>query len=485
MAMPRILVQGLMIGSLGAFLLGCTVGPDYEKPQTSLPENWKSADNTMPNAANDAQAAIEQAWWRNFNDPVLSRLIEKSLAGNYDLKIAEARIAEARASRAAADATLWPQGDFKGAVTREANQLPVPVTLPGIAKPFDIYQTGFDASWELDLFGGNKRAEEAATYSLQASEASFSDVRVSLLAEVARTYVDIRQYQAQLKIAGDTVAADQNTLSIAKQRADAGTAPGLDVTQAEAQLEQARAGISTYRSQLAQAEYSMDLLLGAPPGAAQSIIGDARPIPAANQQLVLAAPAAVIDNRPDIHMAERKLAAATAQQGVATAQFYPDISLSGFFGLLTTNGGNLFTSASKSWLMGSSVMWPILSYGKLEANLESADASQKEALATYQKTVIAALSDVEKSVTAYTQQEQFETSFAKSVGKNRHASVIAKQRYKEGMTSFLEALDADRTLYASELQLAQADGDAARDLISVYKSLGGGWKPEAAVAAVK
>ncbi len=475
--------QTLTIAGLSALLLGCAVGPDYETPQTSVPETWKSADETMPNAASDAQASIEQSWWQNFNDPVLSQLIDRALTGNYDLKIAEARIAEARAARSSSTSGLWPTGDFKSSVTREANRLPVPVPFPGISKPFDIYETGFDASWELDLFGGNKRAVEAATYDLQASEASFSSVRVSMLAEVARTYIDIRQYQAQLKIARSNVDIDQNAVGITKQRVDAGTAPGVDVTQAEAQLEQARAQIATYDSQLTQAEYSLDLLLGEQPGAVQSIIGDAKPIPVANKKLILAAPAVVIDNRPDIHMAERKLAAATAQQGVATAKFYPDISLSGFFGLLTTNGGNLFTNASKSWMMGSSVLWPILSYGQLEANLESADAAQKEALATYQKTVLSALSDVEKSVTAYTQQQKFESSFAKSVEKNRQASVVAKQRYKEGMTSFIEALDSDRTLYTSQIQLAQADADATRDLIAVYKSLGGGWKPETAAAA--
>jgi NodT family efflux transporter outer membrane factor (OMF) lipoprotein len=474
--MMKRLKYHMITAFLGLLLASCAVGPDYEKPETKLPDSWKAADGK------DAQAEVEQTWWQNFNDPTLSQLIDKALAGNYDLKIAEARISSARAARFSADTALLPTGDAKGSVTREANQLPVPVSFPGISDPFDIYQTGFDASWELDLFGGKKRALEAATYDLQASEASFGDARVSLLAEVARTYVDIRQYQAQLKIAEATVAADQHTLDITKQRVEAGTAAGLDATQAEALLNEAETQIANYNSQLTQAEYGMDLLLGEQPGAAQSIISDAGSVPAASKKLILAAPAAVIDNRPDIKMAERKLASATAQQGVATAQFYPDISLSGFVGLLNTNAANLATNASKSWMLGGSVLWPILSFGKLEANLESADAAQQEAMVTYQKTIIAALSDVEKSVTAYTQQEKFHDSLTKSVDGNRHASDIARQRYKEGMTSFLEVLDADRTLYTSQIKQAQSDADTTRDLIAVYKSLGGGWEPAATVA---
>jgi NodT family efflux transporter outer membrane factor (OMF) lipoprotein len=476
--MKNQIAHTLIAISLSAFLFSCTVGPDYKQPETKAPDAWKSADTTIPNAGQDGQAVIEQTWWRNLNDPVLSQLIDKALTGNYDLKIATARIAQARADRSTATAALWPTGDAKFNATREANQLPVPVSFPGIANPFNVFQTGFDASWELDLFGGNKRAEESATYDLQASEASFADARVSLLAEVARTYVDIRQYQAQLAIAQDMVKADKNTVSITKQRADAGTAPGIDVTQAEAQMEQAQSQIPTYQSQLTQAEYSLDVLLGEQPGATHALTATKASVPVSDKKLVLAAPAAVINNRPDIQVAERKLASATAQQGVAAAQFYPDISLSGFLGLMNTQIGQLPKNASKSWMMGSSILWPILSYGKLEANQELADAKQEEALATYQKTVISALSDVEKAVTAYTQQEKYRQSLAKSVAKNRHASTISKQRYKEGMTSFIEVLDADRTLYTSETQLAQADADATQNMIAVYKSLGGGWQPQ-------
>jgi NodT family efflux transporter outer membrane factor (OMF) lipoprotein len=458
----------------GVLLLGCAVGPDYQKPESKTPPAWLSANNKAPNAPTDTQVTIEETWWKNFNDPVLSQLIDKALLGNYDLKIAEARIEQARAARGSAFAALLPTGDAKAGVTRA--QLPPALAFPGLSNPLNIYQADIDASWELDLFGGHRRALEGATYDVEASEATLADARVSLLAEVARTYVDICKYQTELKITSDIVAADQNTVDLTKERATGGDVAGIDATQAEAQLETEKAQVPVYQSLLAQTEFSMDLLLGEQPGATQSLVGATTAIPVSDKTVVLAAPAAVIDHRPDIRIAERQLASATAQQGVAAAQFYPDISLSGFLGLINPHISDLLTKTSTAWMMGSSVTWPILSYGSLAANQESADAHQKEALATYQKTVLAAFADVEKAVTAYTKEQDYRDAFAQSVDKNREASAVAKQRYENGLTSFLETLDADRTLYNSEIQLAEANAMTSEDLISVYKSLGGGWQ---------
>jgi len=342
-------------------------------------------------------------------------------------------------------------------------------------KPYNIYETGFDASWELDLFGGNHRSEESAEAEMQASEASRNDVRVSLMAEVARTYVDIRGGHAKLIVAEDIIAANKKTLAIAKQRFDVGDAPRLDVVNAEAALRQAETQIPDIRNQIAQAEYKMDVLLGEQPGATQKLITGPGPIPTSDKKLVLAAPAAVIAQRPDIGVAERKLAAATAQQGMAVAKFFPDISLSGFFGALNTSSSNLLTSANKSWVAGASVIWPILSYGTLSANLDNANAGQQEALATYQKSILSALSDVEQSLNAYTEQVKTRDSVAYEVTEDQLAVSIAQQRYKEGLTSFQEVLDADRMLYTAQKNLVDARINETQDLIAVYKSLGGGW----------
>jgi len=375
---------------------------------------------------------------------------------------------------------LLPKGDIKGTATREANQLALPDASasglsPLLHKPFNVYQTGFDASWELDLFGGTRRAEESAEAQMQASEASRDDVLVSLLAEVARTYVTIRQTQEQLAINESVIAADKKTRDIARQRFEAGEAPRLDVTQAESALQQAQTQTPDLRNQLAEGEYNLDVLLGEQPGATHKLVAMRAPVPTSGKNVVLSAPAAVIAQRPDIRVAERKLAAATAQQGVAVAKFFPDISLNGFFGALNTSTNNLVSGASKSWMAGGSVIWPILSYGTLSANLDAANAGQQEALATYQKTIIGALSDVEQSLSAYTEQEKFLQSATEQAAQDQHARDIAQQRYQAGETSLREVLDADRTLYATQDQLIRARAAYTQDLIALYKSLGGGW----------
>jgi len=472
LALPTISIAVFVLA-----LTGCEVGPDYQKPEAALPNTWISDEAKQMTA----KAEIDQEWWKNFNDPVLTQLIDKAAANNFDLKIAEARIAQARANVSSTEADLLPKGDIKGSATREANQFAFPggtdsPITPLLHKPFNIFQTGFDASWELDVFGGSRRAEESAEAQLQSSEASRDDILVSMLAEVARTYVDIRSLQSQFSTAQDIIAADKKTLDIAQQRFDAGEAPRLDITQAEAAQEQAQSSLPQIRTQLTQAELAMDVLLGEQPGATQKIVEKAAPLPTSNKALILAAPASVIAQRPDIRMAERKLAAATAQQGMAVAKFFPDISLNGFLGVLNTSVNNLATPANQSWLASGSVVWPILSYGTLSANLDAANAQQQEAMASYQKSVISALSDVERSLNAYTEQEKFLQSVTNEVQKNTHARDIALERYKGGMTSFVAVLDAERTLYNSQNELIKAHADYTQDTIAVYKSLGGGWK---------
>jgi NodT family efflux transporter outer membrane factor (OMF) lipoprotein len=307
-------------------------------------------------------------------------------------------------------------------------------------------------------------------------EATRDDVRVSMLAEVARTYVDIRQYQTQLAITQDTIAADEDSARIARQRFKVGDTAELDATQADAQVKQARAQLPYYQNLLAQSEFSMDVLLGEKPGATQAIITSSQPIPVADKSLVLAAPAKVIASRPDVREAERKLASATAQIGTAKAQFFPDVSLSGFLGLLSTNAYDFAHGGSKSWDVGGSVIWPILNYGKLSANLNASDARQQEALATYQKTMITALSDVERSVTSYTKEEEHRAALEDAEKDDRKALKIARERYKEGLSSFIDVLDAERTLDSIETQTAASEALTSQNLIAVYKSLGGGWK---------
>ena len=465
-----LLLIGLAFGA-AVLLAACTVGPDYQKPTTDLPAGWVSA---APAADADG---VQQLWWQNFHDPVLDQLITQAIADNPDVKIAEARILAARANRASAKAALLPTGDVSASGVREANQFAIPSgSFPGLTDPYNIFQTGFDASWELDLFGGHRRELEATNAELAGAIATRGDTLVSLLAEVARTYIDIRAAQAELKIAADTITSDRNAADIARQRFEAGQTARFDLTQADAQLEQAGSQLPYYRNQLAQAQFSLDVLIGAAPGTTKTLTDTPQPVPVAAQAVVLAAPAKVIANRPDILVAERQLAAATARQGEAVAQFFPDISLTGFLGLLNTDAGSLLRTASRSYLLSGKLVWPILSYGSLEANLDAANAQQQAALAQYQKTVLSALSDVERSVTSYTERERYRQALDRTVAADQHADAIARERYKEGLTSFLEVLDAERTLYAAQTQAALASAETSQDLVAVYKSLGGGWQ---------
>ena len=458
-----------------ALALGaCTVGPDYKMPDLHLPSGWFESVEKMPET--DGQAVVEHQWWQHFGDPVLDQLIGKAIAGNYDIKIAEARIAEARASRSFATADLLPTINGTASGARQANRIAFPGPIAGLDKPFNTFEAGFDASWELDLFGGKRRALEADTALLAATEASRDDARVTLLAEVARIYMDIRQHQKQLDITHETMTAEEGTVSIAKERYKAGSTSQFDLKQAQAQLDQVKTQIPFYENLLAQAELSMDVLLGEQPGATHPLVETAKPIPVADKNIILAAPAQVIANRPDLRAAEQQLIAATAQQGIAVAQLFPDVSLSGFFGLLNADSGNLLRAGSKSWSAGGTVLFPILNYGRLSANIDSADARQQQALATYQKSVITALSDVDKAVTAYTKQEEFRLATARNVADNREITSIARMRYQEGLSSFVDVLEAQRTQYNSESQLAQAETLAAQNLVALYKSVGGGWK---------
>lgn len=450
----------------------CTVGPDYHVPETNFPSHWLSSSSQE-----DTTAPAEIAYWQQFHDPVLNALVEKAMANNLDLQIAQSRIDEARSQVEIADAALLPTGSLSGTAERQANRIAFPGPID-LSKPFNTFQTGFDASWELDLFGKSRREIESRTATLQASEASARDMRVSLLAEIARTYMDIRQYQAQAILAESTLATYEKGVSIAKQRFNSGEVAGINVTQAQALVEQAKTQRPYYQNLVAASQLSMDVLLGEQPGATRALTEKPAPIPAPAPELVLEAPAKAIADRPDIQIAERKLAAATAKQGVAVAQFFPDISLSGFLGLLNVNADSLAQGGSRSWSGRGNIALPILNYGELSANLSNAKASQREALATYRKSILLALSDVERAVDTYTRQQEYREDLQKTVAQNKKAATVARARYQAGLSSYLEVLDAERTLYASQTQSTEADARYAQSMVAVYKSLGGGWQAD-------
>lgn len=476
--MNKFFRKSLTIG-FAALLAGCTVGPNYHSPNFLVPSQWFSSDKSTPVA--DPDAEVEQEWWQHFHDPALDHLIDIAAHDNYDLKIADGRIIEARAAVGGATADLFPTIDANASFERQRNQIAFPgggSPIPGfnLAKPFDTYEPGFDASWELDLFGKTRRQIEAARAQLEATRAARDDARVSLLAEVARTYVEIRQDQAQLALAQQTVTADQQTQSITQELFRAGTAPQVDSIRARAQVENAQAQIPYFESQLAQAEFSLDVLLGKQPGFTHGLVNTTAPIPTSSDQLVLAVPAKVIAHRPDVYEAERQLASATAKQGVAVAQLFPDISIGGFLGFFSADRGTLFEEASKSWRLTGTFNWPLLDFGKLEVNVDVAKAQQVEALNMYKKTVISALADVDSTLIAYEKEQQQQQKLASVVADQQQAVDVANQRYHQGLTDFTEVLDTERQLYDDQSRNVQAQALVTQDLVAVYKALGGGWR---------
>lgn len=479
-------------------LLGCEVGPDYHLPRLLLPEHWLTKAPAKPDPAALKKAELDREWWKNFDDPVLEKLIAMAAHGNFDLKIAETRIAEARANRAQAQAGLMPTVKADGSALRQANRIAFPGEGSGpspfnVKAPFNTFQAGFDASWELDLFGGARRKREEESARLDAAIDTAEDTRIRLMAEVARSYIDIRHDQAQLHVIAETADADRKTVRLTQELFKTGTTAHVDAVRADAELAATEADVHKWKNQLAQSEFGLDLLLGANPGTTHGILAEAAPkaekgkkaaktknregvIPTAAAKPVLAAPAAVIANRPDLRAAERSLAAATAEQGVATAALFPDVSLSGFLGLLNVEAGKFVSLRSQSWSEGASITAPIFDFGRLRSQLKLAKEEQKEALLSYEKSVIGALSDVESSLSAYTQEDAHRHALRRVVDDDRRAASVALERYKQGMTNFLEVLDAQRSLYTAQSQVIDSDAQTSENLVALYKSLGGGWK---------
>lgn len=457
-------------------LNSCVVGPDYTAPKIDSPSQWNS-DTPISEAI---AIKDEQNWWESFNDPILNQLILKAINGNLDIQIAETRIAAARATQAGAMAALMPTGDLMFSANRQANQIGLPGSISGfsniVKRPFNIFKTGFDASWELDLFGGHHRETESAQAELEASYYLQQDILISSLAEIANTYTQIRENLALLAIAEDDLATYSKTAEIYRQKKDIGEIAGQDLYQVQAQEQQAAAELNRLKNLITQAEYSLDILIGEQAGTTHLLINSsASPLKVNDKKLILDAPAAVIAQRPDIRNAERKLASATAQQGVAVAKFFPDISLVGFIGLFNTNASNFINVSSKSWSMGGNIFWPILSYGSLSANLEAANAKQQEAMKTYQKTILNALADVERSYTAWHEQEKYLNAIEKATLQVEQVYKISDQRYQVGLTSLLEVLEAKHNLNTVHNKLFSAQALSTQNLIAVYKSLGGSW----------
>lgn len=456
-----------------AFLTGCAVGPDYQPPKASAPSGWASplADGETNRPADLA------AWWKNFNDTNLDSLIVTAVESNLTLRIAEARVREARAQRGVIESGLGPRIGTGGSYSRNRFSKngfpPLPPTAP---LDYNLYDVGFDAAWELDIFGGTRRAVEAAGAEIGVAEAGRRDVLVSLLAEVARNYIESRGYQQRLVITRQNIEVQKEALDLTRSRYRSGLANDLDVQQATALLAATESQVPSLETGFAKAIHHLSVLLGEPPGALMGEMSVEKPIPLTPPEVPVGLPSDLLQRRPDVQRAERELAAATARIGVAKADLFPKFSLVGFANLESISADNWFDYGSRAWSAGPTMKWELFEAGRIRANIRVQNARQEQALEAYQQTVLVALEDSENALVAYAKEQTRRASLARSVRADQQAVELSRQLYKNGLVDFLRVLDSERSLYLAQDTLVQSDQDISADLVQLYKALGGGWK---------
>jgi multidrug efflux system outer membrane protein len=479
------MVQGLgMALTVMLVVVGCTVGPNFQPPQLHVPTQWSPyavaetpppATPTQPSVAVQTSVPVSQ-WWQTFNDAELDTLIARATHANLDLRLAQERILQARAARGVAVAAQWPTVNATGAYTHSQTSGGTVVGTAVAPQPTNLFQVGFDASWEVDIFGGVRRSVEAATADIQAAIEDHRNVMVTLLAEVASNYVQVRGAQRQLAIAQQNLAAQQRTAEITRRRLIGGLAAGLDLANAEAQAATTAAQLPLLETQAQQAIYSLSVLLGLEPTALTPELSTASPIPVTPPQVPVGLPADLLRRRPDLRRAEAQIHAATARIGVATADLFPRFSLTGSGGLASSTLLELGHWTSRFFSVGPSVSWPIFDAGRIRATIQVQDALTQQALTQYQKTVLTALQDVENALVAYAKEQARRQSLTDAVTANRRAVDLANRLYTQGLTNFLNVLDAERSLYTTEDALVQSQRNISLDLLALYKALGGGWE---------
>ena len=452
-------------------LAGCKVGPDYHPPAVNAPQRWATGF-----AGGETNGAADVAtWWKSFGDDDLNSLIDTAVQSNLTLRVAQARVREARAQKAVISGSLWPSVGSGAGYSRNRygkNGFP---PLSGVPLDFNLYNADFDAAWELDIFGGTRRAVEAANARVGAAEFNERDVLVSLLAEVARNYIAARGYQQRLEIAHENIKAEQDVLDLISNRFDTGLGGQLDIEQARALLKATTSQVPSLETGFDEAVHNLEVLLGEQPGALASPMSAKKNIPLTPPSVPVGLPSELLERRPDVQKAERELAAATAEIGVARADLFPKFSLTGVAGVQSVDAGTFLHYASRYWSAGPSVQWQIFEAGSLVANVHVQNARQEEALNVYQQTILLALKETENALTAYAKEQVRRDSLTESVDADRSALDIAQELYKNGLVDFLRVLSSETSLYAAQDALVQSDQTVSLNLVQLYKALGGGW----------
>ena len=451
---------------------GCMVGPDFTRSEPAVPDTWVDANAESATQPAAAEAALQE-WWTVFNDAKLTALVQEAFQSNLDLQIATTRIRQARASRGIARSGIGPTVDASGSFRRSQ----AASGGSGMKSPtVNNYQAGFDAGWEIDIFGGVRRGIEAADAQLQATVENRRDILVTLAAEVARNYIELRTYQQRLAIARKNLKTQEHSAELTRKRFEGGFVSGLDVANADAQVATTEAQVPLLESAARQTTYALSVLVGREPGALVSDLSETVAMPLVPPAAPIGVPSDLLRRRPDILLAEADIHAATANIGVAKADLYPRVTINASIGWNSGNSGDLFNSLSRFWSFGPSVSWNLFQTGRTLSNVELRKALQDEFILAYRKTVLTAIQEVENALVASTKEQEHRKSLQAAVVANRKAAKLATELYTQGHTGFLNVLSAQRALYSSEDSLAQSNQAMAVQLITLYKALGGGWE---------
>lgn len=469
--------------AISLLLAGCKAGPDYKKADPPVPVQFGSLEPGIA-TSEPLDAEHMKTWWKILRDPVLDSVIERAVEGNLDVRIAESRVRQARAQRGVASSKYYPEGEVDGSYQRFKTTENGSTTGAGTAgtrdRRFGLYLLGFDASWEIDVFGGVRREVEAADADLAASREALRDTLVTLQGEVARNYVEVRALQLRLDIAREDVKARRETVELNEAKFRGGLIPELDLARARGALANAESTIPLLENALLAAMHRLAVLLGQEPMSLVKELSVKTDLPQVPENLPAGLPSNLLRRRPDIRRAERELAAATARIGVSTADLFPRFSLTGAFGYQSLHVDDLFDQGSNFWQIGPTIQWNILNLKRILSNIEASKAVRDGSLAQYEKSVLTALEEVENALVSLVQEKRRVEVLTDAVRANGLAADLALARFQAGLESYLAVIDAQSALRVSQDQLAQSKQNTALGFIALYKALGGGWQQEGA-----
>lgn len=470
MTYPKLIALSLPV-ALMAGVQGCAVGPDYKPPVTQSPPAWRQGDP----AAITRDAPVVSAWWTTFADPTLDSLVRRAVDSNHDLRIASARVREARAQRGVVASDYGPRTDASGRATRDRQSTNTRQGSRFGEPESSTFQAGFDMTWELDFWGRIRRSVEAADASIGSALADRDAVMVTLLAEVGRNYIELRGLQQRTLVTEKNIAVQQAALDLTRKRFDAGLTTELDVQQAATQLATTQAALPPLQSASVRAAHRLAVLIGAQPQILLDELAAPADIPQVPAHVPVGLPSDLLLRRPDIARAERDLAAATARIGVATAEFFPRFSLTGSLGLQSGRASDFAESDSRFWSIGPGFNWPVLDWGRIRSNVRVQDARTEQALLAYERTVLTSFEEVENALADLDAERRRGEALARSVQAAQRAVELAQQQYTSGLRDFLNVLTTQRSLFESEDQLTASRQRLATSLVALYKALGGGW----------